>query len=268
MSVKFLLHGGVHKVLTMSYDDGNYDGDSKLVKIFDKYGIKASFHLNGRNYVKGGWAFDKIDELREIYKNHEVSMHGFTHPFLERLPKSEVISEMERDRASLEDFAGYPVRGMSYPFGTYNKTVLDVLEMLDIKYSRTTHATGNFNFPENFLEWHPTMHHNDGIAAKLRDFKNFYANDISMLYIWGHSYEFNNENPALTWEGMEEFCKEASALKDTWFATNIEIYDYVTAMKRVEISHDKKMFYNPSAISVWVDIDGEALELKPGVTKK
>ncbi len=267
MPIKFLLKGGVHKVLTMSYDDGNYEGDTKLVSIFDKYGIKASFHLNGHNYVEGGWAYDKLCELKELYKNHEVSMHGFTHPFLERLPKHEVIREMQLDRASLEAFAGYPVRGMSYPFGSYSDTVLDVLDMLDIKYSRTTHATNGFSFPENFLTWHPTMHHNGGILKKLEDFDKFYNNDISMFYVWGHSYEFNRENPALTWEGLEEFCEKASKLEDTWFATNIEIYDYVTAMKRIEISEDRKMFYNPSAVSVWVDVDGAKIELSPGVTK-
>lgn len=267
MPIRFLLPGGVHKVLTMSYDDGNYDGDKKLVGIFNKYGIKASFHLNGHNYLPGGWAYDKLDELKELYKGHEVSMHAFTHPFLERLPKSEVIYEMQKDRESLEAFAGYPVRGMSYPFGTHNKQVRDVLEMLDIKYSRTVHATNGFNFPENFLEWHPTCHHKGDIFKKLEDFEKWYKGEISMLYIWGHSYEFNQENTTFTWEEMESFCEKASKLEDTWFATNIEIYDYVTAMKRIEISADRKMFYNPSAISVWVDVSGEKVELKPGVTK-
>lgn len=266
MPIRFLLPGGVHKVITMSYDDGNYDGDKKLIGIFNKYGIKGTFHLNGHNYLEGGWAFDKLDELKKLYEGHEISMHAFTHPFLERLPKSEVIYEMQRDRASLEAFAGYPVRGMSYPFGTYNSTVLSVLEMLDIKYSRTTHATNEFSFPENFLEWHPTCHHNGNILEKLEQFKSWRNGEIAMFYVWGHSYEFNRENPQFTWEGMEEFCKKASKFEDTWLATNIEIYDYVTAMKRIEISSDRKMFYNPSAISVWIDADGEKYELKPGVT--
>jgi hypothetical protein len=39
MPIRFLLPGGVHKVLTMSYDDGNYEGDKKLVGIFNKYTI-------------------------------------------------------------------------------------------------------------------------------------------------------------------------------------------------------------------------------------
>ena len=37
--------GGKHKVLTMSYDDGKLE-DRRLISIFNKYGIKCTFHLN------------------------------------------------------------------------------------------------------------------------------------------------------------------------------------------------------------------------------
>ena len=34
---------GKHKVLTMSYDDGKLE-DRRLISIFNKYGIKGTFH--------------------------------------------------------------------------------------------------------------------------------------------------------------------------------------------------------------------------------
>ena len=37
--------GGKHKVLTMSYDDGKLE-DRRLISIFNKYGIKGTFHLD------------------------------------------------------------------------------------------------------------------------------------------------------------------------------------------------------------------------------
>ena len=37
--------GGKHKALTMSYDDGR-TYDRQLVEIFNRYGIKGTFHLN------------------------------------------------------------------------------------------------------------------------------------------------------------------------------------------------------------------------------
>ena len=43
--------GGKHKVLTMSYDDGKID-DYRLVSIFNKNGIKGTFHLNSQLPMK------------------------------------------------------------------------------------------------------------------------------------------------------------------------------------------------------------------------
>ena len=37
--------GGKHKALTMSYDDGRTQ-DRRLIEIFNKYGIRGTFHLN------------------------------------------------------------------------------------------------------------------------------------------------------------------------------------------------------------------------------
>ena len=38
--------GGKHKVLTMSYDDGRLE-DRRLVELFNCYGIRGTFNLNG-----------------------------------------------------------------------------------------------------------------------------------------------------------------------------------------------------------------------------
>ena len=38
--------GGKHKVLTMSYDDGRLE-DRRLVALFNRYGIRGTFNLNG-----------------------------------------------------------------------------------------------------------------------------------------------------------------------------------------------------------------------------
>jgi hypothetical protein len=84
-----------------------------------------------------------------------------------------------------------------------------------------------------------------------------------MFYVWGHSYEFNNDN---NWELIEEFAKAAGNREDTWYATNIEIVDYVNALRALRVSADRTMVYNPSAIEVWFTINGQAVSVKPGQT--
>ena len=85
------------------------------------------------------------------------------------------------------------------------------------------------------------------------------------MYVWGHAYEFDDNN---NWEVIEKFCEAAGGDPDIWYATNIEIFDYVTAMRRCELSADRTMLYNPSATSVWVKAAGKLTECKGGEMTK
>ena len=51
---------------------------------------------------------------------------------------------------------------------------------------------------------------------------------------------------------------------EIWYATNIEIYDYVAAYKSLRTSADCSIVYNPSAIDVWARINGETVKIGAG----
>ncbi|MBR3967883.1 MAG: polysaccharide deacetylase family protein [Clostridia bacterium] len=264
-TVKFTFKDGKNKALTMSYDDGIFQ-DKRLIEIFNKHGIKGSFHINGGLFGavhKHPRLF--AEEIKDVYAGHEVSCHGYTHPFLEKLAPMEVVHEMLDDKKALEDACGYVVRGMSYPFGTYSDEVISIISKLGINYARTVVSTGKFNIPEDFMRWHATCHHNDkNLMTYLENLKNS-TRDLQLMYVWGHAYEFDDNN---NWEIIEKFCEEAGGDPDIWYATNIEIFDYVTAMRRCELSADRTMLYNPSAVSVWVRAEGKTVECKGGVMTK
>jgi hypothetical protein len=38
-----------------------------------------------------------------------------------------------------------------------------------------------------------------------------------------------------------------------WYATNIEIYEYLQAQRQLQVSVDESMIYNPSRLPVWVE---------------
>ena len=249
---------GKKRALTMSYDDGVLQ-DRRLVEIFNKYGIKGSFHLNGGLLDRESTV--SAAEIATLYAGHEVSAHSLTHPFLERVSAAEVVHEMLEDRRVLEGACGYPVRGMSYPMGTYNDAVVQMLPTLGIRYARTVKATGKFVVPNDFLLWHPTAHHNDERLFELLEKfqKNTYP--MPLFYLWGHSYEFDrNDN----WDRIEKFCEQAAGMEDTWYATNIEIYDYVMALRALEFSADRSMVYNPTATDVWVRCNHENVKIPAG----
>lgn len=255
--------GGKHKVLTMSYDDGRLE-DRRLVSIFNQYGIKGTFHVNS------GIVMDKripVSEYPELYRGHEVSCHTLTHPTIARCPMEQVVSQVLEDRKNLEKIMGYTVRGLSYPNGSYSKEIIDALVPLGIRYSRTVHSTMSFAMPENFLEWNPTCHHNGKLLELGQQFVDLFKKQyLYMMYVWGHSYEFTDKN---NWEVMEDFCKLVGGRDDIWYATNIEIVDYLDAAKRLQYAADGSFVYNPSFQSVWISVNNDTfLELPGGQTTK
>ena len=55
---------------------------------------------------------------------------------------------------------------------------------------------------------------------------------------------------------------------DIWYATNIQIVDYVNACRQVIASADGKTLHNPTCIDVWADINGKTVCIKAGETVK
>ncbi len=254
--------GGKRRVVTFSYDDGP-DADERLIALFDKYGVKGTFHLNGRKYIGADEA--TLASLRERYKNHEIACHTMQHGDPEIMAPSSVVQETIEDRRVLEKIAQYPVIGMSYPSGSWNDDVISAMRSCGITYSRTTQNTKNFHFPRDFMEWHPTCHHRDAMEVADRFIENLHSRWIyPLFYIWGHAHEFRCEED---WAYIEKLVAKIAGLDNVWYATNGEIYRYVMAGKRLEISADECVFRNVSDIDVWVDRNnGEILCIPAGKT--
>ncbi len=245
---------GKAKALTMSYDDGKVQ-DERLVGIFNKYGIKGTFNLNyGLMEREQTPARIGREKIAGLYKGHEIATHTMTHPTISRCPFTGVAEEILEDRRGLESLAGVPVRGHAYPNGSYSEEIKQLFRQLGIAYARVVEAVPDFELPKDPLEWHPTCHHNDpGLMEKARFFADFQKKQyLKLMYVWGHSYEFDNND---NWEVIEEFCKFMGGREDIWYATNIEIIDYLDAAKRLQFTADNTLVYNPSAASVWLEVD-------------
>lgn len=241
--------GGKKRIVTFSYDDGHVN-DKRLVALFNQYGVKATFHLTGKEKSE-----EEMAELKERYQGHEISCHTVSHGWLNRMPYQSMVQEIMNNRIYLEKITGQPVVGMSYPWSqyAYNDAVKAVAKMCGIVYSRTIYPTMTFQLPDDFLEWHPTCHHKDALELSDKFIENITSLKIEPLfYIWGHSHEFRTEQD---WKVMEDILEKISGLDEVWYATNMEIYQYMTAQKALLITADEKCIYNPTAITVWIEKD-------------
>lgn len=252
---------GKKSTVTFSYDDGQVF-DRRLVEIFNRYGLKATFHLNSGTLDKEGFISSK--EAASLYSGHEVACHGVEHRYFTHLCKEQLVSELWEDRRRLEELTSYPVTGLSYPFGIYSDEVVAVIKSLGFEYSRTVESTNCFQAEPDFLRWKPTCHHKNEILANGKRFlAPFEYERLQLFYIWGHSYEFERDG---NWNLIEEFCKQISSHDEVWYAANIEIKRYLSAVRNLISTADATTVYNPSAQTVWVRSDGEVHRILPGET--
>lgn len=268
--------GGRTKALTLSYDDG-VEQDIQLVDIMNRYGLKGTFNLNSGLYAAEGTVYQKghvhrrmtRKQVKETFidSGQEVAVHSLTHPFLEQLPISMVVSEIIRDRENLEKQFGTIVRGMAYPYGTFSDTVVAALQACGIVYSRTIISTNDFRIPADWLRLTATCHHNSPEIKSLS--KRFVEDKVTrspyLFYLWGHSYEFESDN---NWDVIENFAAYTGKRDDIWYATNIDIYDYIDAYSRLVFSADGKIVKNSSSTKVCFEYNGNTVEIEAGTMVK
>ena len=70
------------------------------------------------------------------------------------------------------------------------------------------------------------------------------------------------------WELLEEICEKIYDKDDIWYATNMEIYEYVNAYNSLVYSADGTIIYNPTLFELYFDIDGVEYKIGSGETLK
>lgn len=227
------------KIVTFSFDDG-VTQDIRFIEILNKYGLKCTFNLNSELFGKDGELtvlgqtvkHNKVNknDVKYIYSTHEVAAHTLTHPFLPQLTANDIIYQVETDRLNLSDIVGYEVVGMAYPGGGENSNdfVANVIKAsTGIKYARTIRNTLDFKGYENIYLFNPTLSltkDTDKITNVTEAFFNDDSDAVKLLYIWGHSYEFDAEN---RWELLEDFCRNISGKDNVLYCTNKEAFEYL-----------------------------------------
>ena len=200
---------GKKKAVTLSYDDC-MEEDADLIELLEKYQMKATFNLIPGWFAKEGTTYPEGETYRlvtekkakEMYEHPlvEVANHGNEHKYMTSLTPLEMAEDTILCRKSLESLYGKIIRGMAYPYGWYDDTLIDVLKQCGITYCRTVESTENFDLPENWLAWNPTCHHDDEALFDLADeFVSKQNVERPLLfYVWGHTFEFERNN---NWAG-------------------------------------------------------------------
>lgn len=266
---------GRNKAFTLSYDDG-WDCDRPLVEMMRSRGVKGTFHLNSgripdepQPYEENPWRRLTWKECLELYGDDmEIAVHGAMHPRWTELSTYDAMLDILDDRRALERATGRIIRGASYPFGKYNDEVVELLRLADIQYCRAVQTTGDLKLKADvdWLRFEGTCRHKDPelmtYAEKFCAAPHNYT--LLLFYVWGHSYEFVRHNNLHV---MEQLLDKVSGREDVWYATNIEIVEYLKTAGRLVYNMDETIVRNPTDLDVWLRITpGDTLVKVPAAT--
>lgn len=198
------------------WDDGVIN-DVRLIELFRKYNVKATFNLNPGLHKdtrcedfwvpKGysGWSYrgyysGKLgrNELLDVYSGFQVASHCMHHETAGFVPDAEFVKAALDARHYLEDLFQQECRGFAWPCGRYTQSTAAALREAGFAYGRTVETTEHVGAYSDPMLLHSSCHFAD--TAFYDIYKKAKAGN-GIFYFWGHSYEMV-DSPGL-WNQME-----------------------------------------------------------------
>lgn len=268
--IAMLWPDGLKKALTFSYDDGVMQ-DLRLISLFRLYGLRGTFNLNSASlgHLASSESNGRVIDLSRVpgedvplaYAGFEVAAHTSSHPSLTHLSSISAVEEIVSDRARLESLVRRPVRGMAYPNGAVNESIKNIVKACGVSYARGTDTTGSYALPADRYDWACSCHH-----SELEPLIDPFLDDqrrLMLLSVWGHSYEFDM---TATWDVIESQLERLGGNDDVWYASNIEVFDYIDAYNSLRWTFAGDIVENPTATDIYFEYGGETVRVPAGET--
>ncbi|MEQ9365171.1 MAG: polysaccharide deacetylase family protein, partial [Leptospirales bacterium] len=138
--------------LMLTFDDGLISHYTIVAPLLKRYGFRGTLFLYPTVLSSKKKAYMNWDQARELLESgvFEVGSHSLYHPFLPEVSPKELDRQMRSSREILERKLNIPIRIFAYPFGVYDRRVIDATRAAGYELAFTIH-TGVVRRDENRL---------------------------------------------------------------------------------------------------------------------
>ncbi len=138
------------RAVMITFDDGYEDNYLYAYPIMKKYGIKATIFIvademgryNAWDVILNKQPFNPLlnwDEASEMsHHGIEFGSHTLTHPHLAKIDLKQAKREIFDSKAEIEHQLGVEVTTFAYPYGNYDKNVVDLIKQAGYGCAFTT----------------------------------------------------------------------------------------------------------------------------------
>ncbi|MGD9896966.1 MAG: polysaccharide deacetylase family protein [Candidatus Methylacidiphilaceae bacterium] len=115
--VRFVHHGpGLGRRIAVTFDDGPTPGvTEKVLAALRERHLSATFFMIGQRVAAAPSLARRVRE-----EGHEIGNHSYTHPQLGRLPVQQVLAQLQRTQAAIEQATGFRPCWMRPPYGSFH----------------------------------------------------------------------------------------------------------------------------------------------------
>ena len=234
--IKKTFPGGKAKAFNVTYDDGVLQ-DIRFVELLNKYNLKGTFNLNsGLMENEFEWTHESSRIIKRLskeravslYQGHEIACHTLTHPYMNDLSESEILHELQSDKANLEKLFGREVKGFAVPFDYYSKRIENCVRKSGFSYARISQESRTFAPQTDSFNWKATVFHTDPELEKLT--RQFIETDqeLAVFQIVGHSYDLDVVD---MWDRIENIFRLIAAHDEILPMTTIEIVEHLKSLR-------------------------------------
>lgn len=113
------------KQAALTFDaDLENEATGTILKILEKYNVKATFFLTG------AWVEAHPEDVRQIAaKGHDIGSHSQSHRNMTELTKEEIQQEIQAVYNDVRQLTGTEVKLFRAPYGAYNDEVIQTIKM-------------------------------------------------------------------------------------------------------------------------------------------
>jgi peptidoglycan/xylan/chitin deacetylase (PgdA/CDA1 family) len=148
--------------IIISFDDGYADTFTHAYPILKQLGFTATVFLVS-DYIgkKSEWVGCNKDGVSPLLTRENIwtmmadgfhfGSHGRTHKNLTFLPEEEAKTEVKKSKKDLENLLQRTIGSFSYPYGDFNKKVIEIVKEAGFAAARAVH-NGNIHCKEDILK--------------------------------------------------------------------------------------------------------------------
>ena len=125
-------------------------GNEKLLALFRKHNIKATFFITGVYAER-----EREDVQRIASEGHEIACHGYEHHYRGRV--FDIAADVRQGKKVLEKITGQKVLGFRAPQAQYSEDLLRILDKAGFEYDSSLHPAflpGYYNYSSMPLQVH------------------------------------------------------------------------------------------------------------------